>query len=96
MRQIRTKPMFGGLGIYAADLFFALADDGKLYFKVDSSNQADFESAGMEPFIPWDGAKPMRYWELPVHVLDDPAELAVWIDKALRVAENNRKPKRKS
>ncbi len=87
--------MFGGIGIYAGDLFFALADDGRLYFKVDPSNQEDFESAGMGPFIPWDGANPMGYWELPPGVLDNPAKLQVWVDKAVHVADRKKKPRKK-
>lgn len=84
---ITTKSMFGGLGIYSNGLFFALADDGHLYFKVDDTNRGDFEAAGTGPFIPWDGAKPMGYYELPDGLLDHPTDLAVWIDKALGVAE---------
>ncbi|MCC7436043.1 MAG: TfoX/Sxy family protein [Methanoregulaceae archaeon] len=84
---ITTKSMFGGLGIYSNGLFFALADDGHLYFKVDDTNRGDFEAAGTGPFFPWDGAKPMGYYELPDGLLDHPTDLAVWIDKALGVAE---------
>lgn len=92
---IQTRPMFGGVGIYANGLFFALIDEDKLYFKVCELNRADFEARGMEPFVPWPGAKPMGYWELPPGVLENPQELQVWVDKALAVAEAARKPKRK-
>jgi DNA transformation protein and related proteins len=90
---IRTKAMFGGLGIYGKDLFFALVDEDKLYFKVSELNQADFEAAGMEPFVPWPGAAPMGYWEVPPKVLENDAELQVWADKALAVAEAAKKPR---
>lgn len=88
---IRTKAMFGGVGIYSEDLFFALIADAKLYLKVGSTNQADFEAAGMEPFFPFDSPKQMHYWELPPGVLEDPAELQVWVDKALQVAASKKK-----
>lgn len=94
--DVRTRAMFGGIGIYANDLFFALADDGKLYFKVDASNQEDFELAGMEPFVPWEGAKPMGYWQLPDILLDQPEDLKVWVDKALDVAEQKKTPRPKA
>ena len=42
--------MFGGVGIYAGDLFFALIDDDTLYFKVDDSNRSDFEKRDMGLF----------------------------------------------
>src|SRR4051812_30467292 len=83
---LRTKPMFGGVGIYSEELFFALIAEDKLYFKVSELNQADFEARGMEPFYPYDSPKPMGYWELPPGVIDDHEELRVWIDKALAVA----------
>ncbi len=94
--RLQTRPMFGGLGIYADGLFFALADDGRLYFKVDATNQGDFEAAGMQPFIPWDGAKPMGYWELPPGLLERPEELSVWVDKAVGVASRAKKPKKRA
>ena len=92
---IHIRPMFGGLGIYSEGLFFALVDEDKLYFKVSDLNRADFEAAGMEPFVPWPGAKPMGYWELPPGILEMPKELKVWVDKALAVAESKQKPKKK-
>jgi DNA transformation protein len=83
---IRTKPIFGGVGIYSEELFFALIAEDKLYFKVSDLNRADYENQGMEPFFPFDSPKPMGYWELPSGVIDDPDELKVWIDKSLAVA----------
>jgi len=83
---IRTKPMFGGVGIYSEELFFALIAEDKLYFKVSDLNRSDYEDRGMEPFYPYDQPKPMAYWELPPGVIDAPEELRVWIDKSLAVA----------
>ena len=91
---ITTRAMFGGLEIYSDGLFFALVDEDKLYLKVSEINQADFEEAGMEPFIPWPGAQPMGYWELPEGILERPKELQVWVDKALAVAQSKAKPKK--
>jgi DNA transformation protein len=93
--QIQTRAMFGGLGIYSGSLFFALVDEDKLYFKVSELNKDDYEAAHMEPFVPWPGAPPMGYWELPPGVLEEPDVLEVWVDKALAVAESKKKSKRK-
>ena len=93
--MITTKAMFGGVGIYSEGLFFALIAEDKLYFKVDDTNMPEFEEAGMQPFFPCDSPKPMKYWELPPGLLDDPKELAPWVDKAVRVAENAQRKKKK-
>ena len=42
--RVRARSMFGGVGIYSGDLFFALIADDALYFKVDDSNRGDFEA----------------------------------------------------
>ena len=47
---IRFKAMFGGAGLYAGDLFFAIAADDVLYLKVDDANEAAFVEAGSHPF----------------------------------------------
>jgi DNA transformation protein and related proteins len=91
---IRTKAMFGGVGVYSGDLFFALIADDKVYFKVDDSNRADFEAGGTGPFFPFGSPKPMGYYELPGPVLDRPDELKVWVDKALAVAQTAKRKKR--
>lgn len=64
---IVTKRMFGGLGIYSADIFFALIDDDVLYLKVDDSTRGDFERAGSRPFRPYgDDRVSMNYSSVPV------------------------------
>lgn len=91
---IRTKAMFGGVGIYGHELFFALIAEDKLYFKVGDLNRADFEEAGMPAFFPFDSPKPMGYYELPPGLIDQPEELKVWIDKALAVADSKKTRKK--
>jgi DNA transformation protein len=93
--MIQTKSMFGGVGIYAEGLFFALIAEDKLYFKVDDTNRPDFEAKGMRPFYPYDSPTPMHYWELPPGIIGDSIELAVWVDKSLRVAESAKSKKKK-
>ena len=53
MPRIRARPMFGGVGIYSGEIFFALIADDRVYFKVDESTRPDFESRGMGPFRPF-------------------------------------------
>jgi DNA transformation protein len=87
VKPVTSRRMFGGIGFYADDLFFALADDDILYFKVDDVTRGDFEAEGMQPFRPMGpGTAPMAYWEVPARLVDSPEELAPWMTKALDVA----------
>lgn len=85
--RIRARSMFGGVGIYAADFFFALLDDDTLYFKVDAVTRPQFEDRGMGPFRPYgDDREVMQYYEVPADVLEDPEGLRSWVEAAIAVA----------
>lgn len=83
--------MFGGVGIYSGDLFFALIADDTLYFKVDDSNRPEFEARGMEPFRPYgDEGEVMQYYCVPEDLLEDPELLGQWAERAIGVARRPR------
>lgn len=91
--DVRARSMFGGVGIYAGDLFFGLMDDDTLYFKVDDSNRGRFEERDMGPFRPYgEGGEVMQYYEVPADVLEDVEALASWVEASVAVA---RQAKRK-
>jgi DNA transformation protein and related proteins len=95
---IRARSMFGGVGIYSGQLFFALIADDTLYFKVDESTRPDFEARGMGPFRPFgDEGETMKYYQLPEEVLEDPEELRSWAEKAVAIAgqKKARRPSRR-
>jgi DNA transformation protein len=90
--DVRARSMFGGVGVYAGDLFFALMDDDVLYFKVDDSNRGRFEARGMGPFRPYgDGGEVMQYYEVPADVLEDVDLLTSWVEASVAVAKNARR-----
>jgi DNA transformation protein and related proteins len=96
---IRSRSMFGGVGVYAADLFFALLADDTLYFKVDDQTRPAFEHRGMMPFRPYgEAGEVMQYYEVPADVLEDPDALRGWVDAAIEVARRARssRPRRRS
>jgi DNA transformation protein len=83
--------MFGGVGIYAGDRFFALIADDTLYFKVDESNRADFEARRMGPFRPYgESGEVMQYYQVAEDLLEDPETLRPWAEKAIAVAGRKR------
>jgi DNA transformation protein len=92
---VTGKLMFGGVGLYANGLFFALIAEDRLYFKVDDTTRTDFERLGMEPFRPFGEDSAMGYYEVPVDVVEDPAQLSPWMRQALNVAADAKSRKRK-
>ena len=93
---IRSRGMFGGVGIYSGDVFFALIDDDTLYLKVDDGNRPDFEAAGMGPFRPFgDGGDVMQYYEVPAELLEGGEQLGAWVSKAIEAARRAKRKKRR-
>jgi DNA transformation protein len=90
--RIRARNMFGGVGIYGDDLFFALVADDALYFKVDDVNRPDFEQLGMKPFQPYgEGGEVMQYYQVPAELLEDVEALRTWAEKAMAVAARRKR-----
>ena len=77
---VRSKRMFGGVGIYIDELFCAIIVDDTLYFKADEINQHQYLEAGCEPFtyLKEGVAQTMRYYRVPEEALDNPQEMAQW------------------
>jgi len=92
---VTSKVMFGGVGVYAQGLFFALIAENRLYFKVDDTTRPDFEQLGMEPFRPFGEDSAMGYYEVPANVAEDSVQLARWIRKAIDVAAKAKIKKKK-
>ncbi len=95
---VTGKSMFGGIGIYANGLFFALIAEDRLYFKVNDATRPEFEQRGMEPFRPFGEDSAMGYYEVPADVMEDVNQLETWIKKAIDVAAaskggKNKRPK---
>jgi DNA transformation protein len=84
---VTPKSMFGGVGLYHRDVFFGILARDTLYLKVDDRNRSDYEDAGMKAFMPYPGrAGTMRYYAVPLEVLESPIDLAEWARKAVAAA----------
>jgi DNA transformation protein len=87
VKGLRAKAMFGGVGLYAGDVFFGLLARDMLFLKVDDSNRGQYEAAGMTAFKPYaDKPMVMPYFQVPAAVLEDADELARWAQQSVRVA----------
>ena len=87
LSEVIARPMFGGVGLYHRGTFFGLLARDTLYLKVGDANRADYEHAGMKPFKPYPNrSATMKYYAVPVDVLESVPELLVWARKAIAVA----------
>jgi DNA transformation protein len=50
VRQPRTHPMFGAIGLYAAEQFFGLLAADVLYLRVDDESRGQYEAAARPHF----------------------------------------------
>lgn len=90
--RLRSRLMFGGVGLYADDLFFGLLDDDRMYFKVDATTRPRYEARGMTPFLPGDETT-SSYYRVPDDLIDDLDELRSWTDEAVEVARRAKERK---
>jgi DNA transformation protein len=89
---VSKRAMFGGYGLYADGMMFALIAFERLYLKVDVHSKPQFLASGCAPFV-YDGkGKPvtMSYYEPPADVIESPELMRLWarlaFDAALRAA----------
>lgn len=89
---VRVKRMFGGAGIYADGLMFALMTGGVLYLKAMEAQHPLFEAEGSEPFTYTAKGRTvvLPYWRLPERLFDDPDELVLWSRRALAAARERK------
>jgi DNA transformation protein len=97
--EVTVKRMFGGHGVYAKGVCFAIEHGGEVFLKVDSLSQPTFAEARSSPFIYVARGKPMptSYWRLPELAHEGTDELRRWaslgLEAARRAAEAKAKPK---
>jgi DNA transformation protein len=86
---IVSKRMFGGVGLYAGDLFFALIASDVLYLKADEATRRAREKAGARPFQPFPDRpkkKGGQYYSVPAAILEDADALLAWAKEAIAIA----------
>ncbi len=94
-REVSYKKMFGGAGIYADELMFAVVADDVLYFKVDDSNRAMYEEEGSEPFKPFaDKPMTMSYYELPIDIVENREKFIEWAEISYEVQMHSKTTKK--
>lgn len=85
---VEAKRMFGGYGVYARGVMFAILDDEELFLKADDEAQATFVAAGCRQ---WSyptkaGPQPGPYWRPPDEAHEDPEAMRPWAALGLQAA----------
>jgi DNA transformation protein len=90
--DVRARSMFGGTGLYSGEDFFGIIASDVLYLKVDDTNRGIFEREAMKPFKPYaDRPVTMKYYAVPVAVLESALELERWARASIAVARRAKK-----
>ena len=92
IKDLRSRRMFGGVGLYSGELFFGLIDDDTVFFKTDGSNSADYIARKMPRFMPFPERPEavMAYYQVPADIIEDNEELQGWARKSVAVALTSR------
>jgi DNA transformation protein len=88
---VSGRRMFGGLGVYFDGTFFAIIDDGVIYFRTSEETRANFlaeQSCAFSYMTTRGPAQLTSYWRLPERLLDDSDELQVWAVSAVAAARD--------
>jgi DNA transformation protein len=96
---VSVRRMFGGHGVFADGMMFALESDGELYLKADDLTIPKLAAENSEPFVYKARGREvaLSYWKLPERLYDDLDEFAAFARDAFaaagRAAGNRKKPK---
>ena len=95
LKDLRSRRMFGGVGLYSGELFFGLVDDDTLFFKSDSTNSAEYIARKMPRFMPFPDRPEavMAYYQVPADIIEDAESLLAWARKSVAVALSSRAAK---
>jgi DNA transformation protein len=93
--NLRSRRMFGGVGLYSGELFFGLIDDDTLFFKTDGSNSAEYIARRMPRFMPFPDRPEavMAYYQVPADIIEDHEAISGWARASVAVALASRAAK---
>lgn len=104
--KVHARPMFGGAGLYADGLMFAVDVGEGVFFKADEDLAATLEARGGRRFTYLAKGRTVKlnFWSVPEDVWDAPEELALLAHAALAFARREaerklvtaRSPRRKA
>ena len=86
---VSDRKMFGGVGIFIEEGMFALITSEDIFhLKVDDSNRAQYEEAGLPQF----GRMP--YYQVPEEILESQDDLRLWMEQSMAITRQAAKNKK--
>ncbi|MDA7950719.1 MAG: TfoX/Sxy family protein [Pirellulaceae bacterium] len=85
--NVRAKAMFGGYGLYAGEVFFAVIAESRLFFKTSIRTRPRYRAVGSEMFNPTPKIKLKRYYEVPLAILESGPQLTEWAREAVEASQ---------
>lgn len=88
--EIEVRKSFGITRLLVSHKPFAIIKSGRLFFRVDDQNRADFDKAERknpeEMLIPPGHASELVYRQVPSHIMHDQPKLDAWARTAAEVS----------
>lgn len=85
---ISNRSIFGAVGIFIDDRLLGIVANDVLYLHTGPANRDDYLTRGCKQFKPYPNAFDLTtdHHQVPQEVLDDPAQLKQWGERALQAA----------
>lgn len=92
---IAIRSIFGAAGIFIEDRLLGIVANERLYLHTGPVNRADYLARGAPQFKPYPNAFDLTtdHHQVPQDIIDDPAQLKVWGERALLAAVEAAKAK---
>jgi DNA transformation protein and related proteins len=85
--RLSTKTLFGGNAILKNNITFAMVFDGSIYLKTNKNTVKKYLDLNSKPLSYKKNNKTinLRYYEIPVEILDDEDQLIEWAIEATEI-----------
>ena len=82
--KIKSRSMFGGFGIFANDIMFALVINNKLHIRDERNEFLDYETQNMKPYVYKKSGFPVitKYYAIPECLWETPDKLLSMAQKS--------------
>jgi DNA transformation protein len=85
--RLTSKTLFGGNAILKNNITFAMVFDGSIYLKTNKNTVKKYLDLDSKPLSYKKNNKTisLRYYEIPIEVLDDEDQLIQWVIEASEI-----------